>query len=134
MPSSSLCATLFCVLLLLGPHALANVEKTIFLAPPPLTLTASHPSLDALALQHLAHDSSELRTTLERAFPNATSPRGLASWFLLVDLQPQQRYELRICWPAIVSLACMHYFSAPALTAFFLLGAHRVLDRYILNY
>ncbi|KAF2878322.1 hypothetical protein BDV95DRAFT_478548 [Massariosphaeria phaeospora] len=79
----------------------ANVEKTVFLAPSPLTLPNVHPSLDDLRLDSLLPAlASILETRLPVQFPTKAAPRGLESWYILRGLDDGRRYEVRICWPA----------------------------------
>ncbi|KAF1943368.1 hypothetical protein EJ02DRAFT_443433 [Clathrospora elynae] len=78
----------------------ANVEKTIFLGPSPVTLAHVQPSLDDLHLQVLSPSDTILPTQLPVQFPSASVPRGPASWYLLRGLEDGRRYEVRICWPA----------------------------------
>ncbi|KFZ19852.1 hypothetical protein V501_00469 [Pseudogymnoascus sp. VKM F-4519 (FW-2642)] len=80
--------------------AIANVEKTIFIAPSALTIPLDHPTFENLHLQTLSPENSTIRTQLHSEFPSDTFPRGPASWFILSDLTEGQRYEVRICWPA----------------------------------
>lgn len=87
---------------LLVATALANTEKTIFTAPDALSFTDSKPSLDILQLQSLTPVFSTLTTSLEVLFPTVDAPQGSDHWFLLRDLYPGQRYELRVCWSAVV--------------------------------
>lgn len=82
----------------------ANVEKTIFLGPSAVTLPDVRPSLDDLHLHSLSILEPILPTQLSVQFPSDTSPHGLESWYLLSSLEPGRRYEVRICWPATVSL------------------------------
>jgi hypothetical protein len=94
----------------------ANVEKTIFLGPSPVTLSNVRPSLDDLRLHVLSPSSTILPTRLPVQFPTEAVPRGLESWYLLRGLDDGRRYEVRICWPATVSLS--HFpilYSAPML-------------------
>ncbi|KAM7209477.1 hypothetical protein V8F20_000215 [Naviculisporaceae sp. PSN 640] len=81
---------------------LANTEKTIFLGPETVRVPSQHPTLSDLHLEVLTPQDNNwsLRTSLPRQFPNTTHPDGLASWFLLDDLTPDQRYEVRVCWAA----------------------------------
>ena len=81
----------------------ANVEKTIFLGPGAVTLPDIRPSLDDLHLQSLSSLNPILPTQLAVQFPSKAEPHGLASWYLLSDLEEGRRYEVRICWPATVS-------------------------------
>ncbi|KAK5172548.1 uncharacterized protein LTR77_002668 [Saxophila tyrrhenica] len=79
----------------------ANTEKIIFVAPP-----ANHISQlgELRGLDVLAPATPSLRTALSVAFPTATAskePQGVESWFLLSDLNPGQRYEVRVCWAAV---------------------------------
>src|ERR1700761_528738 len=83
---------------------LGNVEKTIFVAPPPTTMPDTGPTLDNLCLNKLQPSSPKLQTPLHVKFPSKESPHGLHSWYFLDNLSPGKRYEVRICWPAIVRL------------------------------
>lgn len=91
--------------------AVANVEKTIFIAPSALTIPLDHPTFENLHLQTLSPENSTIRTQLHSGFPSDIFPRGPASWFILSDLTEGQRYEVRICWPATVrnQLRSPHY-------------------------
>lgn len=109
------------LLLVLLPLANANVEKTIFLGPPPPPLSPSlssstnpfNPDLSDLGLDRLSPPTPILRTKLNASFPD-TEPdadastegkskgKGTESWFLLEGLVPGQRYEVRVCWVATV--------------------------------
>lgn len=81
----------------------ANVEKTIFLGPPPDTLLNVRPSLDTLRLDTLDPTHAPILVTqLPVRFPSESAPRGLESWYLLRGLDHGRRYEVRICWPATV--------------------------------
>lgn len=84
---------------------LANVEKVIFTAPALLPIPQQKPSLADLRLPVLAPDASEIRTNLSRVFPSTAKDyaSGAATWVLLDNLNPEQRYEFRVCWAAIVS-------------------------------
>ncbi|CEL06166.1 hypothetical protein ASPCAL07273 [Aspergillus calidoustus] len=79
--------------------AVANVEKTIFLGPSPLAIPALNPALDDLGLERLSPENGMLRTNLNASFPTTDAP-GTDSWFFLENLNPGQRYEVRICWLA----------------------------------
>lgn len=81
----------------------ANVEKTIFVAPPPSPIPAENPGLDDLGLDRLSPSDFVVRTYLNASFPTEDAPQGSESWFYLEDLNPGQRYEVRICWLATVS-------------------------------
>ncbi|KAJ5167733.1 uncharacterized protein N7482_003327 [Penicillium canariense] len=78
----------------------ANVEKTIFLAPPAATIPSEEPDFDDLGLERLSPQSSVVRTQLNASFPTAEAPEGTDSWFFLENLTPGQRYEVRVCWLA----------------------------------
>ncbi|GKT99663.1 hypothetical protein FLAG1_01754 [Fusarium langsethiae] len=82
---------------------LANVEKTIFTAPALLPIPQQKPSLADLRLPVLTPDASEIRTNLSRVFPSKAKDyaSGAATWVLLDNLNPEQRYEFRVCWAAI---------------------------------
>lgn len=79
---------------------LANVEKTIFVAPPP---NVSHPSHSFEFLDTLSPSTPSVSKSLNASFPSEEAPQGVSSWFRLVNLSPGQRYEVRICWLATVS-------------------------------
>lgn len=95
-------ACCFTTALLFAPAARANTEKTIFIAPPAIALPDAGPQLHALALDTITYARSQLRTSLAVAFPSEGAPRGLDSWYLLQGLDKGRRYEVRICWAAIV--------------------------------
>ena len=90
----------WCIFLVHG-----NVEKTIFLAPEAIQIPQQHPNLWDLNLQVLSPSRSELRRQLPAAFPTPANPKGIAAWFLLDRLTQHQRYEVRICWAATVSVS-----------------------------
>ncbi|KAF2213165.1 hypothetical protein CERZMDRAFT_120974 [Cercospora zeae-maydis SCOH1-5] len=81
--------------------ALANTEKVIFLAPDIITLPDSGPTLAALGLEAISSENTTLRKALPVVFPSQELPHGQESWYLLHRLQPGQRYEVRVCWPAV---------------------------------
>lgn len=96
-------------LLCIAAHAwtvTANVEKTIFVAPPPVELPNDQLALDIAHLDAFAPAHSSIPTLLETqlpvAFASSGAPRGLPSWYLLRDLEEGRRYEVRVCWPATV--------------------------------
>lgn len=78
----------------------ANTEKVIFTAPPPLELPTTDPVFDALYLGTLRPGFSSIRASLKVAFATTDQSYGLDAWFLLRDLQPDQRHEVRVCWAA----------------------------------
>ena len=92
---------LLCLLPWTAP-VLANVEKTIFVAPEAIQIPQVHPNLDDLHLNILTPENSTLRTHLPASFPKSPGSRGTISWFLLDNLQRKQRHEVRVCWPATV--------------------------------
>ncbi|KAK5661010.1 hypothetical protein OQA88_12388 [Cercophora sp. LCS_1] len=87
-------------LLCLAQTALCNVEKTIFLGPDPAPIPLTHPTLDDLHIDTLTPDNWSLRTLLTAKFPTDHHPKGYSTWLILDNLQPSQRYEVRICWAA----------------------------------
>jgi len=89
---------------LLVTAAFANTEKAIFIAPPSTIMTDAQPGLADLNLHSLSPHDPSLSLPLSVAFPTEHQPRGLDSWYLLQRLKEGQRYELRICWAAIVGL------------------------------
>ncbi|QPC75118.1 hypothetical protein HYE68_005870 [Fusarium pseudograminearum] len=82
---------------------LANAEKVIFTAPAVFPIPQQKPSLADLRLPVLTPDASEIRTNLSRVFPSKAKDyaSGAATWVLLDNLNPEQRYEFRVCWAAI---------------------------------
>ena len=80
----------------------ANVEKTIFIAPPETTIPSEQPDLDDLGLERLSPQNPIVRTQLNASFPTTDAPDGVESWFFLENLKPGQRYEVRVCWLATV--------------------------------
>ncbi|EGS23813.1 uncharacterized protein CTHT_0005170 [Thermochaetoides thermophila DSM 1495] len=88
--------------LLLARPILSNTEKTIFLAPA-ASVASSDGRVSLLPLQKLpalTPEHNTLRTKLPAIFPNATYPRGAATWFRLDGLEEGKRYEVRVCWAA----------------------------------
>ncbi|KAK4132953.1 hypothetical protein BT67DRAFT_443327 [Trichocladium antarcticum] len=88
------------MLLVFFSPALANVEKTIFLGPEPISAPLTRPALADLRLSSLTPANGTLRTQLAAQFPTAAHPLGPATWLILDQLTPNQRYEVRVCWPA----------------------------------
>ncbi|KAB2579305.1 hypothetical protein BFW01_g11617 [Lasiodiplodia theobromae] len=111
--------TTFVVLL---PAALANVEKTVFVAPSAIAVPNVRPGLQDLRLTSLSPSAHVLRTNIPVAFRSDASPRGLDSWYLLSELTPGQRYEVRVCWAAtqptsfwLEAHSISHVFETPEL-------------------
>lgn len=107
---SSIVFLLLPFLSLLSP-ALANTEKAIFTAPEPITLSNIPPALDGQNIPVLGPSTRwSIRTNLTRVFPlpqeeiEEEEEQGYPSWLLLDNLKPGQRYELRVCWSALVSV------------------------------
>lgn len=92
------------------PPALGNVEKTIFLAPPSISIPSGHPNLNDLHLDVLSTPLSRLslRRQVPASFPTLTDPRGNETWLLLEGLEEGRRYEVRICWVATVRALVIH--------------------------
>ena len=90
---------------------LGNVEKTIFLGPEAIHIPQQHPNLDDLNLEVLSPTASRLRRRLPAAFASLENPQGTQAWFLLDRLKQDQRYEVRICWAAIVGSHLLSYQS-----------------------
>jgi hypothetical protein len=95
----------FLTALFLLNFAAANVEKQIFLGPPPSTVTlggvGSH--LPQLAPSEHCSNCRAIRTRLSTSF----SGRGAEQWMKVDGLEEGKRYEVRICWAATV-LAIRH--------------------------
>ncbi|KAG7285149.1 hypothetical protein NEMBOFW57_009770 [Staphylotrichum longicolle] len=72
---------------------LANTEKAIFLGPEPVSIHLTHPILSDLRLHTLTPANGTLRTSLAAQFPSPDHPRGTATWLVLDNLTPNQRYE-----------------------------------------
>lgn len=93
---------LFIYIVSLLSVASANVEKTIFIAPSAVTLPAKDSTFDDLGLERLSPSNGMLRTQLNASFPIDSKSQGTDSWYFLENLNPGQRYEVRICWLATV--------------------------------
>lgn len=92
------------ILFLLLIQVAANTEKTVFLGPKPARLpTTAYHFLSDLRLDTLTSTNGTLRTRLAAMFPTDSNPLGAATWFILDNLTPDQRYEVRVCWAATVS-------------------------------
>ena len=81
-------------LLITSTHA--NTEKVIFLAPTSFHLGSIVSSLDTLT-----PSAPKLRKSLPVAFPTSEQSHGNESWYLLRNLTPGQRHEVRVCWAAV---------------------------------
>ena len=92
----------WCILQVLP--VLANNEKVIFLAPEAVQNLDQEPGLDKLNLPVLTPSNWTIRTHLNAVFPDAHHPLGTETWVLLDQLAQHQRYELRVCWSANVTL------------------------------
>lgn len=92
------------LLALYATLVLANVEKTIFLAPTATTVPSGEPDIDDLGLERLSPDDPIVRTHIRASFPTENAPEGTESWFFLENLTPGQRYEVRVCWLATVCI------------------------------
>ncbi|KAH7155326.1 hypothetical protein B0J13DRAFT_618782 [Dactylonectria estremocensis] len=81
----------------------ANTEKAIFVAPDPVNIPLSRPSLDDLNLHVLTPMAWSIRANLTRTFPAEAgdASTGAVTWLLLDHLTTSQRYEIRVCWTAI---------------------------------
>lgn len=109
-------------LLLNTTAVLANVEKVIFTGPAPANIPLAKPTLSDLKLHALTPENSSVRTNLSRVFPAAkgNAAQGHPAWLLLDGLTEGQRYELRVCWAAIVSPSrtwSVHTFDGRAILA-----------------
>jgi hypothetical protein len=91
---------------LAGALVTGNVEKVIFLGPPSINIPLQQPALPSLNLDTLTPEKSTIRTTLSRSFHTEESP-GQTTWLVLDGLTEGQRYELRACWSAMVSITSM---------------------------
>ncbi|KID77732.1 hypothetical protein MBR_02180, partial [Metarhizium brunneum ARSEF 3297] len=105
-PTSSPLKALVYIILLLCTFVkcvVGNVEKIIFIGPPPSAMGSSnHPALSSLNINTLTQDELSVRTNLDRIFASKqTGFQGQPSWILLTNLTENQRYELRVCWSAL---------------------------------
>lgn len=84
-------------------QALANTEKTIFLAPHQ-SISAST-DLATLCLPVLSPAGTVFHTHLSVPAVSKEAPheRRSGSWYILHQLNVGQRYEVRVCWAATVS-------------------------------
>ena len=94
---------IFFVLLGCSFPTLANVEKSIFLAPGPNVGLPPSTSLEYLQHNGIRQWPASRQVAVPAAFPDVNHPLGSYTWFLFEDLRPHQRYEVRICWAATVS-------------------------------
>lgn len=79
----------------------ANTEKVIFLAPSRSSLPASLVNINSNSgANALSPEQLIIRSSVPVAFPTVQNPRGLEYWYLLRHLNPEQRYEVRVCWAA----------------------------------
>lgn len=93
----------FLICLILGTSLVAaNVEKTIFLGPEPVNMPQQSPTLSDLNIDVLTPTNWSLRTHLESTFPTPELQKGKETWLVLDSLTEGQRYEVRVCWLAIV--------------------------------
>lgn len=81
--------------------AFANVEKVIFTAPP-ATVVPQDAAIDSLLMIPLNHEFPSARTYFNASFLTTDGQDGEVSWLLLDNLNPGQRYEVRVCWLATV--------------------------------
>ncbi|KAK2766194.1 hypothetical protein FQN54_007710 [Arachnomyces sp. PD_36] len=72
----------------------------MFIAPDSMHIPTQSPNLDDLGLERLSPDLPAIRTHLNASFPSEVAPNGVETWILLEDLNPGQRYEIRVCWLA----------------------------------
>ena len=84
-------------------HVFANVEKAIFVAPRDKYILPA--TLADLDLNIITPTSNAVRRQLQRRSFEFNSPEAAVTWYLLDDLTPDQRYEIRICWAATVGLS-----------------------------
>ena len=87
------------LVLLLPAFVNANVEKLIFISPP----SSPDQTLDLTSLPALTPDRTTIHTQfLSRHSHTSTESQVVPSeaWFLLSNLRPDRRHEVRICWPA----------------------------------
>ncbi|KAF5712302.1 hypothetical protein FGLOB1_4550 [Fusarium globosum] len=109
-------------LLCLLSMAIANVEKTIFTAPPSLPIPQQKPSLGDLRLPTLTPDAPNIRTHISRVFPSEPKDyaSGVATESKLIRLRRQQPtvfnlavYELDTVWqtPELIQSLANYSFS-----------------------
>lgn len=81
------------------------MEKAIFLGPESVNVPLQKPTISDLNLATLSLRHTSARLELPRKFPDPSeeATKGETSWFLLDELTEGQRYEVRVCWSALVS-------------------------------
>ena len=89
----------YIIFFVMATIGLANVEKTIFLAPEPVA-RPDDAAIDNLLLHSLHTRRTSIRTHIAASFPTDSAPHGQDTWVLLGGLTPGQRYEVRVCWLA----------------------------------
>lgn len=94
---------LWCFLAFSIKTTIANTEKVIFKAPPISDLYMDKSTLPILA-SALSSRIGRLVYELETTFANTSASTELTEqWFDVRGLRPGWLYEIRICWPAVVS-------------------------------
>lgn len=87
-----------------------NVEKVVFLGPSPVAADI-YARLHDLSAASLSSQKRSVRLSLPVALPDEYNGKELQFWYSLDGLTLHKRYEVRICWAAIVRRA------APLVTA-----------------
>ena len=121
---NALLLPLLLCLLSTAPVAVANVEKTIFVAPAPVPMPLAHLTLADLRIDTLTPQTPSVNTRLAARFPTPALPAGEATWLLLDGLAADQRYEVRVCWTATVRLSFHHHHHYLIDTLYLMLNTH----------
>lgn len=94
----------------LAASVLANTEKVIFLGRVNKASKDFSGALNSIDLTKLSPSHSKKRLSLPVAFPSLEKPNGVDSWYILSNLTQDQRYEVRVCWAAIVCVVSRRYY------------------------
>ena len=97
----------------------ANVEKVVFLGPQQASEPNGAWNADlVMNVETLSPVEPSLRRQLHSRFPHSPLLHEPSeAWVLLSDLNPGQRYEARVCWPATVSFEMVGAFAETKETA-----------------
>ena len=86
----------------------ANTEKIIFTSHSDDFSENVFTTLGGLQLPSISDNNRVVRDQLPVEFTTEKGAFGKQSWYLLDGLEEGRRYEIRVCWAAIVNtLACL---------------------------
>ena len=95
--------TFLIYLLILPWLILANTEKIIFVPHSDNLSQQASTALNDLQILRLDKDHKSVRDKIPVEFATEKRPFGKQSWYLLEGLEEGRRYEIRVCWAAIVN-------------------------------